>query len=260
MRKATMAVHMLVFTMLSTLTLIIPPATANYLVYNGSRAKDAYVIYAYWNEDRRPSAPSNVSTVKVMPNPGFLVSGYYKVKPGTFTDLSLPNYVRTLYVRIAVDGKPLVPDREKSSLGYSFKAHPSKAFSHWESGDGKRIWRISEGVNRRDLVLTSGFYKYSNDGTFTISGPLKYGFKTLDFQVEGNKIPGGGWRYWDKTFYLPGKVLFIRRVKNNSYGRGGAELDHVTPNGNKVTANGRIEDGYRIRGKLHIILRIYYRK
>lgn len=233
-------------------------ATANYLVYNGSKDETAEVVYAYYDPGGNSVDDSTVSTVSVYRPSGFRVSGYYKVRPGSFLDLGVPNKTEDVYVRITRAGLIRPRNHEKRD-SYSLHIHPTKAFSLLESGSG-RILEVPNGISRSELVNTGGFYKYSNGGTFTLNGPLKYGVKTIDFYVGGDKKWGGSWRYWKRTFTLPGKVLFSRNTKARSYGRGGAHLDGITTNGSTITANGRIEDGRVIRGQLDVAIRVYYRK
>lgn len=237
---------------------IISSATANYLVYNGSKDESAFVVYAYYHPGGNSVDDSTVSTVSVYKPAGFRVQGYYKVGPGSFRDLPVPDKRKDVYVRITRAGLIRPRNHEKLST-YAFHRRPIEPFDLLESVDG-RILRAPEGVSRSELVKTGGFYKYSNGGLFTISGPLKYGVKTIDFYVGGDKILGGSWRDWKRTFSLPGKVLFWRNTKASSYGRGGARLDGITTNGSTITANGRIEDGRVIRGKLDVAIRVYYRK
>ena len=236
---------------------IIPLATANYLVYNGSKDESAYVAYAYFDPGGNSAADSTVSTVTVYKPAGYRVSGYYRVKPGSFRDLGVPSKTKDVYVRITRAGL-IRPENHEKRDSYAFHLHPTKAFSLVESGDG-RILKEPDGIRRSELVNTGGFYKYSNGGRFTLSGPLKYEVKKIDFYVGGTKKWGGSWRSWRRTFSLPGRVLFWR-WKSSSYGRGGGTVGKITPNGSTITANGRIEDGRVIRGQLDVEITVYYRK
>lgn len=247
---------------LLTITMI-SLATANYLVYNGSKDEIAEVVYAYWHPGGKSVGDSTVSTVTVYRPAGYRVQGYYKVGPGSFVDLYVPDKTKYVYVRITRSGLIRPSDHEKRD-SYSFHLHPTKAFSLLESSDGRILegpkGPQGKGISRSELVNTGGFYKYSNGVTFDLGGPLKFEVKTIDFHVGGTKKWGGSWRSWRRTFSLPGKVLFRRVTKTNSYGRGGGRLDKTTINGSTITAKGRIEDGRVIRGQLDVSIRVYYRK
>ena len=254
MRKQLFFIFVLALLTITMISL----ATANYLVYNGSKDENAFVVYAYWHPGGNSVGDSTVSTVTVYRPAGYRVQGYYKVGPGSFVDLPVRDKTKDVYVRITRSGLIRPSDHEKRD-SYSFHLHPTKPFSLLESSDG-RILRDPEGISRSELVNTGGFYKYSNGGTFDLGGPLKFGVKTIDFYVGGTKKWGGSWRSWRRTFSLPGKVLFRRVTKTNSYGRGGGRLDKTTINGSTITAKGRIEDGRVIRGQLDVSIRVYYRK
>lgn len=256
MRKQLFFIFVLALLTITMISL----ATANYLVYNGSKDKAATIVYAYWEPGGTSVDDSSVSTVTVYKPAGYRVSGYYIVEPGSFHDLHVPDKTKDVYVRITRVGEGLIrPDNHEKLYRFRFHCHPRKAFSLLQSADNE-ILRTSEGISRSELVRTRGFYKYSNGGTFNLNGPLKYGVKTIDFYVGGTKKLGGSWRSWSRTFSFPGKVLFLRRTKEYSYGRGGAHYDKTYIDGSTITAEGRIEDGRWIRGQLDVGIRVYYRK
>lgn len=247
---------------LTVLLLLIPiimqTATADYLVYNGNETEDAYVAYAYWM-DSASSLGSGYRLMVIQPS-GFVVQGYYKVAPGTFANLTVPNRTSEVYLRIMYKGQVIKPTGHKNQTEFQFMTgsciDPQEKFSI-VTVDHK-IKRIRAG-RQEDMVYTSGYYKYTNGDIFDISGPLKYAVRTIDFHINGRRRFGGSWRDWQKSFNLPDRVLYWRITKTRSYGHGGANLKSVTADNHKITVSGRIEDGLVIRGKFQGQLTVYYR-
>ena len=147
MRKIT--VFMFVFALLTlTMTQLVP---ANYSVFNGRDTTNAWVTYSYWNGNF------------------YRTRGWYKVEPGELQQLYVPSWVVDVYVRIERNGL-VRPSNHATRLNYILWIHPRKAFTVHEDVVNDAIAYSS--VNRAELVKTAGFYKYSNGGRFTISGPL----------------------------------------------------------------------------------------
>ena len=252
MYKATVSMIVLITLML------VHAASADYLVYNGSKTEKAYVVFAYYDSNKS-KVGSQYSTVQVYRPPGFRVQGHYIVEPGTFTNLSVPNDTSTVYVRIRWGGQVIVPNRPASeNLNYGFQV-TNKAFSCLQV-DGKVYNFSGKGVKKSDFVWEQGFYSYKNGGSFDLNGPLKYGTKTVGLNVDGHRKWGGTTRRWTRTFSAPGKVLYTKATDIKFYGSGKAEFNSLTKSGNRVIAKGIVEDGGRINSDIRALITIYYRK
>ena len=255
MRQAI--VFMLVFSLI--MLSITGLATADYLLYNGSKTQNVYVAYAYWKQGAS-SLGSGYRLMMIQPS-GWSVQGWYKVEPGTFENLPVPDQTKEVYLHIERDGQVVLPENLRNKTEFGFMTVPQtvspNAFSILEVN--RKIERLREG-KEADLVYTRGYYKYPNEGTCVFSGPLKYGVKTFNFHVNGRRILGGGVRDWRKSFSLPGKVLYSRVTNAHSHGHGSAKIQGAALDNRKITAYGRIEDGLVIRGKLDVALKVYYRK
>ena len=250
-------VFILVFSllMLSAIGLV----TADYLVYNGSKTQDAYVAYAYW-EPGASSIGSGYRLMMIQPS-GWRVQGWYKVEPGSFENLTVPDGTKEVYLRIERDGQVALPGNLRDNTEFGFltvpQTVPQNAFSVLQAN--RKVEKIYKG-KEDNLVYTQGYYKYPNEGTYVLRGPLKYGVKTINFHVGGRRILGGGVRDWQKSFSLPGKILYWRITDAHSHGYGFAQIRSAVPNDRNITVYGRIEDGLVIRGKLNATLKVYYRK
>ena len=255
MRQAI--VFMLVFSLL--MLSITGLATADYLLYNGSKTQDIYVAYAYWKQGVS-SLGSGYRLMMIQPF-GWSVQGWYKVEPGTFENLPVPDQTKEVYLHIERDGQVTLPEnlRDKTEFGFMTVSQTvsQNAFSILEVN--QKVERLHEG-RMEDLVHTRGYYKYPNEGTSVFRGPLKYGVKTFNFRVKGRRILGGGVRDWRKSFSLPGKVLYWRITNAHRHGHGSAKIQGAVGDKHKITAYGRMEDGLVIRGKLDVTLKVYYRK
>ena len=253
MYKGTVSMLVLITLMLVHL------ASADYLVYNGSKTEKAYVVYAYYDLNKS-KVGSQHSAVQVYRPPGYRVQGHYIVEPGTFKNLSVPDGTTDVYVRIRKDGQVIKPNRPASkNFNYTFNV-TNKAFSSLELTDGKIYNFSGKGVNKSDFVRESGFYSYKNGGVFNLGGPLKYGTKTVGLNVNGHRTWGGTKRRWTRTFSAPGKVLYYRATNILYHGSGKAEFSTLTGSGNRVTAKGIVEDGGRINSDITATITIYYRK
>ena len=244
--------------MLVLITLIfVPLASADYLVYNGSKTDKAYVVYAYYDSNQS-KVGSQYSTVQVYRPPGFRVQGHYIVEPGTFENLSVPKGTKSVYVRIKRNG--VVTPNRPASKNFNWGFHvTNKAFSSLEV-DGKVYNFSGKGVKKSDFARELGFYKYENGGTFNLDGPLKYGVKTVGLNVDGRRVLGGKVRRWTRRFSAPGKVLYKKATNVLFYGSGQAKFDSLTSSGNTVTAKGLVEDGLTINSDIRGYIKIYYRK
>ena len=172
------------------------------------------------------------------------------MEPGTFRNLDVPRDTKEVYVRIKRGGQVVVADRPDGSEipNYTFNV-ANKAFYCFEE-NGKIRNFSGDGVKMSDFSQEGGFYKYQNGGTFDISGPLKYGVKTVGLNVSGRRNLGGTVKRWTRRFSAPGKVLFSKVTKVVYYGKGKATFNSLTFNSNTVTAKGLVEDGLVINSDI----------
>ena len=151
MRKTILFIF--VFAML-TLMLTTQLATADYLISNGSATEDAWVIYSTWRE-ASGGWPA-----------GWRTQGWYRVEPGGFRNLWIPENSTWVYIRVErSDGREIKPpdhDTRKSAL---FWIHPSERFTAVMKSNGDFLqsnwpkWNL----NRAEL------YRYPNGGRHTIN-------------------------------------------------------------------------------------------
>ena len=154
MRKTILFIF--VFAML-TLMLTTQLATADYLISNGSATEDAWVIYSTWREasDGWPA--------------GWRTQGWYRVEPGGFRNLWVPEHNTWVYLRVERPAGREVKPRDHGTRDSSFFwRHPSEAFTVVEKSNGDFLksnlpkWDL----NRAEL------YQYPNGGRHTITdGP-----------------------------------------------------------------------------------------
>ena len=154
MRKTILFIF--VFAML-TLTLTTQLATADYLISNGSATEDAWVIYSTWRE-ASGGWPA-----------GWRTQGWYRVEPGGFRNLWVPEHNTWVYIRVERPAGREVKPRDHGTRDSSFFwRHPSEAFTVVEKSNGDFLksnlpkWDL----NRAEL------YQYPNGGRHTITdGP-----------------------------------------------------------------------------------------
>ena len=154
MRKTILFIF--VFAML-TLMLTAQLATADYLISNGSATEDAWVIYSTWRE-ASGGWPA-----------GWRTQGWYRVEPGGFRNLWVPEHNTWVYIRVERPAGREVRPRDHGTRDSSFFwRHPSEAFTVVEKSNGDFLksnlpkWDL----NRAEL------YQYPNGGRHTITdGP-----------------------------------------------------------------------------------------
>ena len=153
MRKTTLFIF--VFAML-TLTLT-QFATADYLISNGSATEDAWVIYSTWRE-ASGGWPA-----------GWRTQGWYRVEPGGFRNLWIPENNPWVYIRIERPyGREIKPPDHETRDAARFWIHPSKGFTAVMRSNGDFLksdwpkWALSR----------ARLYKYPNGGRHTITDRL----------------------------------------------------------------------------------------
>ena len=129
-------------------------ATADFLIANGSPTEDAWVIYSTWR-DADVNWPA-----------GFRTQGWYRVEPGGFRNLSVPEGNKSLYIRIErPGGVEVVPPDAATRDSFPFWIHPSQPFTVVENVEGDlldsdfNIWNLE----------VEGLYTYQNGGRYTIT-------------------------------------------------------------------------------------------
>ena len=154
MRKTILFIF--VFAML-TLMLTTQLATADYLISNGSATEDAWVIYSTWRE-ASGGWPA-----------GWRTQGWYRVEPGGFRNLRVPEHNTWVYLRVERPyGREIKPPDHETRDAARFWIHPSKGFTAVMRSNGdflKSDW-LKWALSRARL------YKYPNGGRHTITdGP-----------------------------------------------------------------------------------------
>lgn len=154
MRKTILFIF--VFAML-TLMLTTQLATADYLISNGSATEDAWVIYSTWRE-ASGGWPA-----------GWRTQGWYRVEPGGFRNLWVPEHNTWVYIRVERPAGREVRPRDHGTRDSSFFwRHPSERFTAVMKSNGdflKSNWPKWD-LNRAEL------YQYPNGGRHTITdGP-----------------------------------------------------------------------------------------
>ena len=154
MRKTILFIF--VFAML-TLMLTTQLATADYLISNGSATEDAWVIYSTWRE-ASGGWPA-----------GWRTQGWYRVEPGGFRNLWVPENNPWVYLRIERPyGREIKPPDHETRDAARFWIHPSKGFTAVMRSNGdflKSDW-LKWALSRARL------YKYPNGGRHTITDRL----------------------------------------------------------------------------------------
>ena len=105
---------------------------------------------------------------------GFRVKGWFYVDPGKQKIFSAQN---DIYVRVAPmdsDSRPFTPANATRDAKYSLQVRPldptyikSNSFTTVESSEGQVIY---SSTNRTLLVRKDGFYEFTQNGTFKVSG------------------------------------------------------------------------------------------
>lgn len=154
MRKTILFIF--VFAML-TLMLTTQLATADYLISNGSATEDAWVIYSTWRE-ASGGWPA-----------GWRTRGWYRVEPGGFRNLRVPEHNTWVYIRVERPAGREVKPRDHGTRDSSFFwRHPSERFTAVMKSNGDFLqsnWPKWD-LNRAEL------YQYPNGGRHTITdGP-----------------------------------------------------------------------------------------
>ena len=151
MRKTILFIF--VFAML-TLTLTTQLATADYLISNGSATEDAWVIYSTWRE-ASGGWPA-----------GWRTQGWYRVEPGGFRNLWVPEHNTWVYIRVERPaGREVKPRDHGTRSSALFWIHPSEAFTVVEKPHGNFL----RGNFRKQDLSRAALYEYRNGGRHTIT-------------------------------------------------------------------------------------------
>ncbi|RKU25445.1 hypothetical protein C6495_18880 [Candidatus Poribacteria bacterium] len=151
MRKTILFIF--VFAML-TLMLTTQLATADYLISNGSATEDAWVIYSTWRE-ASGGWPA-----------GWRTQGWYRVEPGGFRNLWVPEHNTWVYIRVERPaGREVKPRDHGTRSSALFWIHPSEAFTVVEKPHGNFL----RGNFRKQDLSRAALYEYRNGGRHTIT-------------------------------------------------------------------------------------------
>ena len=143
-----------IFVFLMTTLIQTQLASADFLVANGSATENAWVIYSTWRaaSDGLPA--------------GYRTSGWYKVEPGGFRDLSVPADNRSVYIRVEDPyGNEIEPLDHITRASYSFWMHPTRIFTAVETAAGRLL---DSSLNQASLEKAT-LYKYTNEGIHIIT-------------------------------------------------------------------------------------------
>ena len=138
-----------------TITVIHTPfATADFLVANGSATEDAWVLYSTWR-----SASDGYPT-------GYRTQGWYKIAPGSYRNLSVPEGDQSLYIRVEdPDGTEIIPLDHATRNNNLFWMHPIKPFTNVETGNGELLESNLDPAWLSQATL----YEYNNGGIHIIT-------------------------------------------------------------------------------------------
>ena len=143
-----------IFVFLMTTFLLTQFASADFLVANGSATEDARVIYSTWRAASEGLPAGNRT------------QGWYTIKPGGFTNLSVPAGNRSVYIRVEDPyGNEIEPLDHTTRGSYSFWMHPTKAFKAVQTTNGDFL---DSNINKASLE-TATLYEYTNEGIHIIT-------------------------------------------------------------------------------------------